>query len=146
MPKALTKVIYKPDHTSNDEYTVIVNPEEVSRVIATTYPDLPESDLSAFCSSRNGRKECLIDTSIPLAEVVDSFSVYHSTQGHQGRLGQASKQQLDTDFNTNKDVDVITAILTKGKEQSSDSIGSLNSVTTNMARGSQNLKSGVRLS
>jgi hypothetical protein len=29
MTKSLTKVIYKPDHTSTSEYTVIVNPEEV---------------------------------------------------------------------------------------------------------------------
>ncbi|KAG6910983.1 hypothetical protein DXG01_006037 [Tephrocybe rancida] len=33
MPKALTKVIYKPDVTANAEYTCIVNPEEVSSPI-----------------------------------------------------------------------------------------------------------------
>lgn len=29
MPKSLSKVVYKPDTQSTDEYIVIVNPQEV---------------------------------------------------------------------------------------------------------------------
>lgn len=29
MTKALTRIVYKPDSTSTDEYQAIVNPEEV---------------------------------------------------------------------------------------------------------------------
>ncbi|KAF8897802.1 DUF1960-domain-containing protein [Infundibulicybe gibba] len=111
MPKTLTKVIYKPDSQSTDEYTVIVNPAE-------------------FKKWKDG------GITIPLAEVVDSFSIFHSGQGSQGILGKPSKQQLDTVFGTNKDVDVVTIILKKGKEQSSDGISSQTSFSMNQSRGS----------
>ncbi|KAG6832163.1 hypothetical protein H0H92_004894 [Tricholoma furcatifolium] len=102
MPKALTKVIYKPDHTSNNEYTVVVNPEEYKKWKAG---------------------------------------------GRQGFLGQPSKQLLDTDFGTNNDMDVVTAILEKGKDQASDSVGATSSVSTNLSRGNRGsveVRSGVR--
>jgi len=95
MTKNLTKVLYKPDTQSTDEYTVIVNPVEY-------------------------RKWKSGDTTIPLAEVVDSFTVFHSSQGSQGLLGRPSKQQLDYTFGTSKDVDVVEILLKKGKEQASE--------------------------
>ena len=49
---------------------------------------------------------------LPLA-----FDVFFSSQGSQGLLGRASKQQLDNVFGTHKDVDVITKILQDGREQ-----------------------------
>ncbi|KAF8969407.1 DUF1960-domain-containing protein [Flammula alnicola] len=104
MAPSLTKVIYKPDTQSTDEFMIIVNPEE-------------------FKKWRDG------DTTIPLAEVVDSFQVFHSGQGSQGLLRQPSKQQLDTVFGTHKDVDVVEFILKNGKEQAGEGItntGSLN--------------------
>lgn len=64
-----------------------------------------------------------------------AFNVFHSGQGSQGILGKASNQQLDNDFGTHKDVDVITAVLQKGKEQSGDAIRS-GPNATNMSRGS----------
>jgi len=99
MPHELTKVIYKPDSQKSEEYTVIVNPDEYEKW-------------------KNG------DTSISLAEVVDSFQVFFSNQGKQGILGQASKQQLENEFGTSKDVDVVQQILEKGKGQSADGITS----------------------
>lgn len=71
-----------------------------------------------------------------------AFSIFHSTQGHSGFLGAPSKQQLETDFGDLKEDDVIKEILTKGKDQSSDGIGSLSSGTTNMARGRGNVDVG----
>jgi len=109
MTKALTKVIYKPDTQSTDEYTVIVDPDE-------------------FKKWKNG------DT-IPLAQVVDSFSIFHSVQGSQGILGTPSKQQLDTVFGTSKDVDVITHILQNGRERASDAFDSV-ALHLNPSRGS----------
>jgi len=111
MTKALTKVIYKPDTQSTDEYMVIVDPDE-------------------FKKWKNG------DTTIPLAQVVDSFSIFHSVQGSQGILGKPSKQQLDTVFGTSKDVDVIAHILTNGREQASDAFDHSVAVPLNPARGS----------
>ena len=111
MTKSLTKVIYKPDVNSTSEYVVIVNPEEYKKW-------------------KDG------DTSIPLAEVVDSFSVFWSTQGHQGHLGQPSKQQLDTDFGTHKDDEVVKHILEKGKSQAGEGItGSGMQPIGNISRG-----------
>ncbi|KAG2155052.1 DUF1960-domain-containing protein [Suillus bovinus] len=110
MPKSLTKVVYKPDTQSTDEFTVIVNPTEYKKWKAG-------------------------DRTIPLAEVVDSFKVFYSNQGAQGILGTPSKQQLDTVFGTTKDVDVMTQILEKGKDQPGNGFTS-GTASTNVARGS----------
>jgi len=108
MPKALSKVVYKPDSQSTDEYALIVNPEE--------YKKWKEGD-----------------TSIPLTEVVDSFQILFSNQGNQGILGTPSKQQLETIFGSSKDVDVALIILQKGTLKAADGITS--STNTNFARG-----------
>jgi len=77
------------------------------------------------------------DTTIAIANVVDSFNILFSTQGHQGLLGKPSKQQLDTDFETTKDDEVIHKILTEGKCQAGDAFNSpLGLNTTNVTRGS----------
>ena len=66
-----------------------------------------------------------------------AFKVFYSNQGSQGILGTPSKQQLDTVFGTTKDVDVVTVILEKGKEQSGNGFSSGAGVaTTNITRGS----------
>ncbi|KAF8165580.1 ribosome maturation protein [Crassisporium funariophilum] len=105
MAPALTKVIYKPDSQSTDEFMVIVNPEELKKW-------------------KNG------------ADVVDSFTVFHTGQGSQGLLRQPSKQQLDTVFGTHKDVDVVKIILEKGREQSSEGISPSGQGSLNITRGS----------
>ncbi|WFD03705.1 peroxisome-assembly ATPase [Malassezia obtusa] len=87
----LSEVVYKPDPHSTDEFIVIVNPDQ-------------------YTSWRHG------NTSIPLADVVESFHVYHSGQGTQGLLGQVSKQQLDSVFGSHKD-DAIIAVLQNGHLQ-----------------------------
>ncbi|KAG2349161.1 DUF1960-domain-containing protein [Suillus weaverae] len=109
MTKSLTKVVYKPDTQSTDEYIVIVNPAEYKKWKAG-------------------------DRTIPLADVVDSFKVFHSNQGSQGILGTPSQQQLDTIFGTTKDVDVMTQILEKGKDQPGNGFTS-GTTATNVARG-----------
>ena len=85
----LTRVIYKPDPMSTDEYIVIVNPE-------------------AYVSWRNG------DKTIPLADVVESFQIMTSGQGHQGIMGQVSKQQLHAVFGTTKEDEAIVKLLEQG--------------------------------
>lgn len=110
MTKSLTKVVYKPDTQSTDEYIVIVNPAEYKKWKAG-------------------------DRTIPLADVVDSFKVFHSNQGAQGILGTPSKQQLHTIFSTTKEVDVMTQILEKGKDQPGNGFSS-GGTATNVARGS----------
>ncbi|KAF9569274.1 DUF1960-domain-containing protein [Agrocybe pediades] len=95
MAPQLTKLVYKPDTQSTDEYTIIINPEEYKKW-------------------KNG------DTSIPYAEIVDSFEVFHSNQGSQGILRRPSKQQLDTVFGTTKDVDIVEFMLKNGTEQAGE--------------------------
>ncbi|TFK43771.1 DUF1960-domain-containing protein [Crucibulum laeve] len=112
MAKSITKVIYKPDSQSTDEYTVIV------------------ADIEQYKKWKEG------DTTIPLADVVDSFSVFHSGQGAQGILGKASNQQLDTVFDTHNDVEVVTYILKNGTLQAGEGINNSNFGTLNVGRGS----------
>ncbi|KAJ7572554.1 ribosome maturation protein [Mycena floridula] len=117
MTKSLTKVIYKPDSQSTEEYTIIVNPEEYKKW-------------------KDG------DTTIPIAEVVDSFAVFVSSQGSQGILGAPSKQQLDTTFGTHNDVAVAEKMLQLGKAQSGDGITSSGG-TSNVTRGSNVVDRGT---
>jgi len=112
MGKSVHKVIYKPSSQSTEEYIVIVDPEEY-----------------------NKWKEG--DTSIALTFVVESFDIFHSTQGNQGKLGRASKQQLETEFKTSDEDKVIDFILKNGTLQSSDKIGT-GGASLNDSRGSAN--------
>ncbi|KIY74006.1 DUF1960-domain-containing protein [Cylindrobasidium torrendii FP15055 ss-10] len=114
MAKSLSKVTYKPDSQSTEEYIVLVDTEE-------------------FKKWKEG------GISIPLASVVDSFQVLYSATGAQGILGTASKQQLDTTFGTTKDVEVVEKILKDGKHQSTEGVKSGGFGTTNVARGSGGL-------
>ncbi|KDR84003.1 hypothetical protein GALMADRAFT_236570 [Galerina marginata CBS 339.88] len=109
MAPTLMKVIYKPNTQSTEEYSIIVNPEEYKKW-------------------KDG------DTTIPLAEVVDSFTIFHSDQGSQGILRQPSNQQLDSDFGTHKDIDVVEFMLKNGKEQRGEGLGQ--TASTNVTRGS----------
>jgi len=99
MGKPVHKVLYKPSTQSTEEFIVIVNPEEYKRW-------------------KEG------DDSIALALVLDSFDIFHSTQGNQGILGRASKQQLENTFSTTNEDEAIKFILENGTLQSSDKIGS----------------------
>jgi hypothetical protein len=67
--QSFNKVIYKPDVHSPDTFQVIVE------------------DSVVYKKWKDG------DKTIPLTDIVDSFQVFHSDQGTQGLLGQASKQQ-----------------------------------------------------
>ncbi|KAI0375883.1 DUF1960-domain-containing protein [Pilatotrama ljubarskyi] len=110
MVRELTKIVYKPFPESTEDYIVIVNPAEYKRWKAG-------------------------GISIPLTEVVDSFQIFWSNQGSQGLLGTPSNQQLENVFGTHKDVDVITQILQKGKEETGKGIRT-GEVGTNLSKGS----------
>ncbi|TFK99119.1 DUF1960-domain-containing protein [Pterulicium gracile] len=116
MVKSLSKVVFKPDTQSTNEYIVIVNSEEFKKW-KEGVPLFP-------------------DTSIPLAEVVDSFGVFHSGQGSQGLLGQVSNQELDSVFGTHKDIDVVEKILAEGRFQSGEGIKGAGWGATNDSKGS----------
>ena len=77
---------------------------------------------------------------IPIA-----FKIFHSTQGKQGYLGEASKQQLENLFGTSKDIDAAQELLQKGIAQASDGFAD-DGATKNLLRGDFNKGSGARLS
>ncbi|KAF9498627.1 DUF1960-domain-containing protein [Pleurotus eryngii] len=112
MPEVITKVIYKPDPQSTEEYLVIVDHDQ--------YKKWKEGGITIAIS----------------ADPILAFQVFYSNQGNQGLLGKPSKQQLDTVFGTHKDDDVVLAILQKGKPQASEGIATSNFGATNVARGS----------
>ncbi|KAF8914224.1 DUF1960-domain-containing protein [Gymnopilus junonius] len=113
---SLTKLVYKPDSKSADEFLIIVNPDN--------YKKWKDGDL-------------LPHSSIPLADVVDSFQVFHTQQGSQGILHSPSHQQLDNVFGTHKDVDVVKFMLEHAKEQAGtlheEKIGTKNAGRGSMA-------------
>ncbi|CAG7848810.1 SubName: Full=Uncharacterized protein {ECO:0000313/EMBL:CCA68136.1} [Serendipita indica DSM 11827] len=110
MTKSLTKLIYKPDSQSTDEYIMFVNADEY-------------------------RKYSSGDSSVPIVEVVDSYDVFFSTQGNQGKLGKASNQQLESVFNTKNEDRIAEFMLKNGVMQHSERIGAHDTAHLNMARG-----------
>ncbi|KAF8204754.1 hypothetical protein BJ912DRAFT_1052087 [Pholiota molesta] len=102
----LTKLIYKPDTQSTEEYMIMINSE--------SYKKWQDGDTVLFAVSL---MLTILFSSMPLADIVDSFNIYHTAQGSQGLLGKPSNQQLDTVFGTHKDVEVIDFIMKNGKEQ-----------------------------
>jgi len=110
MGKSVTKIVYKPDPNASDIFLVIVNPVE-------------------FKKWKDG------DRTIPLVEVVDSFEILSSNQGPQGLLRHPSKQELDNEFGTHVDVEVVQQILEKG-EEAGESLSSGKWGSKNDSRGS----------
>ncbi|KAF9516878.1 hypothetical protein BS47DRAFT_1291880 [Hydnum rufescens UP504] len=93
----MTKVVYKPDTQSTDEFILIVDSEEYGKWKAG-------------------------GVSIPLARVVDSFDIFFTEQGNQGKLGKASKQQLDTVFGTTKEDEAVLKLLQLGTPKVGDAL------------------------
>ncbi|PLW16315.1 hypothetical protein PCASD_18720 [Puccinia coronata f. sp. avenae] len=96
MSPQITKVIYKPDSTSTDEFICII------------------ADAAAYKKWLGG------DKTVPLVEIVDSFDVFHTGQGAQGLLIRPSKQELENIFGSSKDDEVVTIVLEKGRLEVSD--------------------------
>ncbi|CAE6439850.1 hypothetical protein LNV47_25020 [Paucibacter sp. DJ4R-1] len=110
MGKEVTICIYKPSTQSTEEYMIVVNPEEYKKY-------------------KDG------DTSVALALIVDSFNVFHSSTGHTGQWGKASKQQLESVFNTKHEEEAVKQILDKGVSKTGQGFASKVG-DTNLARGS----------
>ncbi|KAH9927217.1 ribosome maturation protein [Fomitopsis serialis] len=115
----LTKVVYQPEREATNEYVILVNPDE--------YRKWKEG--GTHFSVR------LFECTIPLVDVVDSFQVLWSNQGNQGKLSTPSRQQLENDFGTHVDTDVVQQILEKGREQTGKAVSS-GTATTNQSKGS----------
>ncbi|KAI0331239.1 DUF1960-domain-containing protein [Cubamyces sp. BRFM 1775] len=145
MVRELTKVVYKPSPEATEDFIVIVNPAEYKRwkngetsiplaevvdcecpfVHQVVWPPPP-----AVHAPERGSQSVLTP-----GHDRSAFQVFWSNQGAQGLLGTPSNQQLDNVFGTHKDVDVITQILQKGKEESGKGIRTGEGVA-NLAKGS----------
>ncbi|KAF1955390.1 putative RNA binding protein, partial [Byssothecium circinans] len=80
-----------------------------------------DDDYIIFVDSVKAFEEWRKDSSIPLAQVVSGWKVFVTHKhGNQGVLDTASKQQLESEFGTSKDDDVVKAILEKGTVQETD--------------------------
>ncbi|OBT67598.1 hypothetical protein VE03_03761 [Pseudogymnoascus sp. 23342-1-I1] len=64
------------------------------------------------------------DKTIALVEVVDAFKIFTTgKQGAQGELNTASKSQLENEFGTSKEDEVIKKILQEGSLQETEAAG-----------------------
>ncbi|KAJ1308901.1 hypothetical protein OPQ81_004587 [Rhizoctonia solani] len=118
MTKEVTIVIYKPSTQNTEEYMIVVNPEEYKKY-------------------KDG------DTSVALALIVDSFAVFHSSTGHTGQWGKASKQQLEGVFSTAREEEVVKQILDKGVSKTGKGFG-LKPGDTNLSQGSGEVRISSR--
>jgi ribosome maturation protein Sdo1 len=76
-------------------------------------------DFIVFIDSPDDLKAWKEDSSIPLAQVVNSFKIMLTHKhGAQGQMDGASKSALDNEFGTSNEDEVIKIILTKGQVQS----------------------------
>lgn len=69
-------------------------------------------------------------------ESIAAFEILSSNQGPQGLLRRPSKQELDNEFGTHVDVDVVQQILEKGKEEAGESLASGKWGSKNDSKGS----------
>jgi len=60
--------------------------------------------------------------------------VFFSPQGNQGKLGKASKQQLENVFNTSREDDIALFMLKNGVMQHADRIGAHDTAHMNLSR------------
>ncbi|KZT62798.1 FYSH domain-containing protein [Calocera cornea HHB12733] len=111
MTKTVSQLVYKPDPQSTDEMIMVID------------------DAAAYQKWKDG------DHTIPLVEILDGFSVYHSNQGSQGVLGKASKQTLETVFDTSNEDEVARIMLEKGTLKSSESLNNPKFGDTNKSKG-----------
>ncbi|RMZ89479.1 hypothetical protein DV736_g3291, partial [Chaetothyriales sp. CBS 134916] len=81
-------------------------------------------DFIVFIESPEQLEAWKKDSSIPLAQVVDSFKIMVTHKhGAQGRLDGASKATVENEFGTGNEDEVIKEILTKGTVQTSETHG-----------------------
>jgi hypothetical protein len=69
-------------------------------------------------------------------ESITAFQIFSSNQGPQGILRHPSKQELETEFGTHVDVDVVQQILEKGKEETGENLSSGKWGSKNDSKGS----------
>jgi len=69
-------------------------------------------------------------------ESITAFEILSSNQGPQGLLRHPSKQELDNEFGTHVDVEVVQHILEKGKEDAGESLSSGKWGSKNDSKGS----------
>ncbi|KAJ7129375.1 hypothetical protein C8R44DRAFT_76517 [Mycena epipterygia] len=141
-----SKVIYKPNSQSTEEFTVIVDSEAYQK-----WKQAPKSVPKDDDSSVVTRDQ------ISLSDVVDSYNVFVSTQGAQGVLGEASRQQLATVFEAELEAGlddfakdkwkrdaalliVLPIILDKGREQVTGGVASSAFTGSNPSRGPDNTR------
>ncbi|KAJ4357206.1 uncharacterized protein N0V89_001781 [Didymosphaeria variabile] len=80
-----------------------------------------EDDFIIFVDSANAVKEWKEDKSVPLAQVVSGWKVFITHKhGNQGILDSASNLQLENEFGTHKEEDVVKQIIEKGDLQETD--------------------------
>jgi hypothetical protein len=69
-------------------------------------------------------------------ESITAFEIFSSNQGPQGLLRTPSKQELDNEFGTHVDVEVVQKILEKGKEEAGENLSSGKWGSKNDSKGS----------
>ncbi|KAI9640989.1 hypothetical protein NHQ30_010416 [Ciborinia camelliae] len=77
-----------------------------------------DEDFIVFVDSEEDFKKWKGDKSIPLAQVVGLFKIFVTRKhGTQGTHDEASESQMENEFGTKVDDEVIKAILEKGEAQ-----------------------------
>ncbi|KAH7086056.1 ribosome maturation protein [Paraphoma chrysanthemicola] len=75
---------------------------------------------AVFVESEEIVKKWKGDKTIPLTDVVAGWKIFTTEHGKQGVLNTASNSQLENEFGTKNEDDVVKAILEKGDIQSSE--------------------------
>ncbi|KAK4503550.1 hypothetical protein PRZ48_004465 [Zasmidium cellare] len=74
-----------------------------------------DDDYIVYVDSKQAVEDWKKDSSVPLAQVVSGFKIFVTHKhGNQGVQDAASKAQLESEFGTSKDDDVVKQILEKG--------------------------------
>ncbi|KAF2751541.1 shwachman-Bodian-diamond syndrome protein [Sporormia fimetaria CBS 119925] len=92
-------------------------------------------DFIIFVESSEAVQKWKKDSSVPLADVVNGWKIFCThKQGASGILDAASNQELDAEFGTHKEEEVVKQILEKGTVQETE--GAEKVGNRNMTQGS----------
>ncbi|KAL1302766.1 hypothetical protein AAFC00_003113 [Neodothiora populina] len=81
-------------------------------------------DFVIFVDSAQSVRDWKADKSVPLAQVVNGWKIFCTHKhGNQGQLDTASNSQLDNEFGTHKEEDVVIQILEKGNILETEAAG-----------------------
>lgn len=108
--------------------------------LVTSFYQGKDKDFIVFAESEESIKKYLKDSTVPLSQVVGNFKIYTTASGRgaDGQLEEASKIDLDNEFGSKSNDEIIKEILEKGSVKNHPNVAKNIWRSTNDSMGPRN--------